>query len=151
VMTLLGLACIRATLLEERMSAALYDRSLAFQAAEGGLRFGEAIAASRPDYSGPCALGKCGFPLPGTNDVWKNELIWAAAPAAAVDVEGIVATPRYLVELLADQVPPQDTCTTSGDISESACSGSERRYRITARSEQAGRASVWLQSVYAVP
>ena len=33
VMTLLGLVGIRTTLLEERMSASLYDRSLAFQAA----------------------------------------------------------------------------------------------------------------------
>jgi type IV pilus assembly protein PilX len=151
VMTLLGLVSIRTTVLEERMSASLYDRSLAFQAAEAGLRFGEVDAASRPNYTGPCALGKCGFPITGAPDVWKDESVWATAPMAEVDVEGIVAAPQYIVELLADQVPPQDTCTTTGDISETACAGSERRYRITVRSQQAGRASVWLQSVYAVP
>lgn len=42
VMTLLGLAVLRTTLLEERMSANLYDRSLSFQAAETALRDAEA-------------------------------------------------------------------------------------------------------------
>ncbi|HEY5802340.1 MAG TPA: PilX N-terminal domain-containing pilus assembly protein [Lysobacter sp.] len=41
VMTLLGLASLRGTLLEERMSAAMFDRSLAFQAAESALRVAE--------------------------------------------------------------------------------------------------------------
>lgn len=41
VMTLLGLAVLRGTLLEERMSANMYDRSLAFQVAEGALRDAE--------------------------------------------------------------------------------------------------------------
>ena len=41
VMTLLGLAAIRSTLLRERMSANMYDRSLAFQSAESALREAE--------------------------------------------------------------------------------------------------------------
>lgn len=41
VMTLLGLAVLRSTLMEERMSANMYDRSLAFQATEGALREAE--------------------------------------------------------------------------------------------------------------
>ena len=43
VMTVLGLAVMRSTLLEERMSANMYDRSLAFQQAESGLREAEAV------------------------------------------------------------------------------------------------------------
>jgi type IV pilus assembly protein PilX len=42
VMTILGLAVMRGTLLEERMSANMYDRSLAFQQAESALREAEA-------------------------------------------------------------------------------------------------------------
>ena len=41
VMTLLALAVLRGTLLEERMSANMYDRSLAFQQAESALREAE--------------------------------------------------------------------------------------------------------------
>lgn len=42
IMTLTGLAMLRSSLLEERMSANLYDRSLAFQQAESALREAEA-------------------------------------------------------------------------------------------------------------
>lgn len=41
IMTLLGLAVLRGTLLEERMSANMYDRSLAFQQTESALREAE--------------------------------------------------------------------------------------------------------------
>ncbi len=41
VMTLIGLAVLRTTLLQERMSANLRDRSLSFQAAEAALRDAE--------------------------------------------------------------------------------------------------------------
>src|SRR3546814_17172616 len=41
VVTLLGLAALRTTILQERMSANLFDRSLSFQAAETALREGQ--------------------------------------------------------------------------------------------------------------
>lgn len=44
--TLIGLAGIRNTSLQERMSANMYDRSLAFQRAEAGLRAAEAAITS---------------------------------------------------------------------------------------------------------
>lgn len=47
IMTLLGLASLRATLLEERMAGAMVDRNLAFQAAESALRAGEAFVDSQ--------------------------------------------------------------------------------------------------------
>lgn len=47
VMTLLGLASLRSTLLEERMTGAMFDRSLAFQVAESALREGEAFVTAQ--------------------------------------------------------------------------------------------------------
>lgn len=41
IMTLLGLSVLRGTLLQERMSSNLYDRSLSFQSAETALREAE--------------------------------------------------------------------------------------------------------------
>lgn len=62
IMTLLGLAVLRGSLLEERMSANLYDRSLAFQQAESALREAEArirnVVAS--DGMGYVIGAKCG-------------------------------------------------------------------------------------------
>jgi type IV pilus assembly protein PilX len=46
VATLIGLAGARGTLLQERMSANMYDRSLAFQRAEASLRAAEAAITS---------------------------------------------------------------------------------------------------------
>ncbi len=49
VMTLLGLASIRSTSMQEKMGANLYDRSLAFQAVESALREAESgITISSP-------------------------------------------------------------------------------------------------------
>ena len=52
VMTILGLAVMRGTLLEERMSANMYDRSLAFQQAESALREAEAAVRASVLASG---------------------------------------------------------------------------------------------------
>jgi type IV pilus assembly protein PilX len=158
VMTLIGIVGIRGTLMEERMSASLYDRSLAFQAAEAALRVGESVAAGRPPTpaAGTCVAGLCGFPLTNAAPHWESTAVWENARIATVELDGKVATPKYIIELLADGVPPRGSCVTDGDVSESVCTGSERRYRITARSQEAdpaatGRSSVTLQSIYAVP
>lgn len=62
IMTLLGLAMLRSSLLEERMSANLYDRSLAFQQAESALREAEARirAVVATDGMGYVIGAKCG-------------------------------------------------------------------------------------------
>ncbi len=160
IMTLLGLAAMRGTLMEERMSANQLDRSMSFQAAEAALREGEEVATGKPLLPGNgalgsgCAAGLCAIPDPTVvTPVWMNSAVWAAAPSAVVDLgSGVTATPKYIVELLADNVPPKGDCTTSGDVSPDAdCTGTERRYRITALSEANDRAQVMLQTTYAVP
>lgn len=160
VMTLLGLAAMRGTLMEERMSANLLDRSLAFQATEAALREGEALAASKPALpAAGCANGLCAKPNPATasdRERWLNAGFWADGSGnwreATVTVGDLTAKPRFIVEFMADNVPSKGSCTTDIDVSpESACAGTERRYRITARSQAADRAEVILQSNYAIP
>ena len=77
--------------------------------------------------------------------------MWNTAQTAVIESGGKVENVRYIVELIADRVPPRGTCTTTGDVSGSPCTGSEKRFRITARSQETGRATVMLQSIYAVP
>ena len=149
VMTLIGLASLRGTLLEEKMTSNMRDRSLAFESAEAALRQGEAVAAGRPSPAAGCTNGMCGIPDPTATSVWLDEAVWANAPAASVPAGSPAA--KYIVELIADNVPAKGACTTSGDVSETTCSGTERRYRISARSNVAGRANVMLQSLYSVP
>lgn len=153
VMTLLALTSLRGTLLEERMSANLMDRSLSFQAAEAALREGEALAAGKPPLpAAGCSNGVCARVDPAAAPRWQDETVWSNARVAVVNLGGVTARPRFFVELLADNVPAKGSCTTSEDVSpDAACSGTEHRYRITARSEAVGRAAVILQSNYAVP
>jgi type IV pilus assembly protein PilX len=146
---------MRSTLMEERMSAAEFDRSLSFQAAEAALREGESVAASKPMPTGPgCTNGICAKPLPGDVPRWLDtDANWVAnsRAVALTDVGTLTANPRFIVELMADDAHGS-ACTTSGDMSpDAACSDVENRYRVTARSQQAGRADVVLQSIYAAP
>lgn len=156
VMTLLGLAAMRGTLMEERMSANQYDRSLSFQAVEAALREGEAVANNKPSLpSTGCQNGLCAKPIATDPDRWLVSGFWDDASGnwreATVTLGTLTAKPRYIVELLADDVPGS-SCTTSGDVSPDAgCTQLESRYRITARSQAANRAEVILQSIYKVP
>lgn len=154
VMALVGIAMLRGTLMEEGMSGAMMDRSLSFQAAEAALREGEALAANTKPVGtvDACVSGVCGIQNPENTPVWEVQANWAAAPETTVDLGGLTAKSRYLVELMADNVPRLGSCTTGEDVSpEAACVGTESRYRITARSEAAGRSEVMLQTVFAVP
>lgn len=164
VMTLLGLASMRGTLLQERMSASLTDRSRSFQAAEAALRQGEVnagfITNSNPAPAGvfDCRTVNClQLPpeLPPTPVPVPPVANWAAAQTPALPVFTNTAPPQFLLELLAINVAPTpeertQLCPMAVDINAPECSARWRVYRITARSQQAGRAGVMLQSIFKV-
>lgn len=145
VMTLLGLASLRGTLMEERMSAGSYDRSLSFQAAEAALREAEAALAS----GGLCVPAtSCPRPLPNGPDVWEVAGfncspggIWTAA-AAPVGARAI--TPVYTVELMGPAPPPNNPgCGLDGDTS---CMVDYFRITACSGDPASGRAVTILQS-----
>jgi type IV pilus assembly protein PilX len=152
LIALIGLASMRGTLMEERMSASVRDRGLAFQAAEAALREGELLAATKPALpASGCAKGLCAKPDPKAAPVWEDEAVWNDAPVTVVTLGDETARPKFIVELLASNVPAKASCTTTNVVGEGGCSGSESRYRVTALSRANGRAEVMLQSIYAVP
>lgn len=157
VMTLLALAAMRGSILQERMSANGYDRSMGFQAAEAALREAETIAKAKPMPTGTgCTDGICSMPEPNDTPRWQDDANWDAMSKqvtvwTADANEPLAATPRYIIELMATDAV-SDNCTTSGDVSPDAdCDVTEYRYRITARSRAPGRADVILQTMYAAP
>lgn len=161
VMTLLAIASLSGTLMEERMSTAQFDRNMAFQAAEAAMREAEEVARGKPALpANGCNDGLCARPDP-TNAAerqrWNNAGFWNDGSGnwaeADVEIHDLAAQPRYIIELLDDAVQDSKVCTTSGDVSlEANCTILSSRYRITVRTpDQAGRASVTLQSIYAVP
>lgn len=99
VLTLLALAAMRTTTLEERMSGNARDRDLAFQAAEAALRAGEQAVsgATTPAF----ALGTAYTPriAAGTlSTYWQNTHPWATQSVAAWQPAGTSAAPRFVIE-----------------------------------------------------
>lgn len=150
VMTLLGLASMRGTLLEERMSGNLYDRSLAFQAAEAALRQGEALAVTKPVFpvAGCDAAGLCATPDPNVAPLerWLDPAFvgWVDSTTSLGTTAG---TPQFFVEDMG-LAPNWPGCNREMDVSANCLS---RRFRVTARSIAADRAQVILQSNVAAP
>lgn len=148
IMTLLGLAILRSTMLEERMAGNMYERSLAFQAAESALREGELVAAASPTPPGSgCAAGVCSEPDITATERWLDTAFagWVDAPALA----GASPAPppgAYFVEYMGLS-PTWPGCERQVPIAPLCLAPS---YRVTARSTAAGRASVILQSNFVV-
>lgn len=153
VMTVLGLTILRSTMLEERMSANLLDRSLAFQAAETALREGETLAAlpatraNVPDPGEPCVGGLCPTPDASQPDRWMDNSFggWVSA---GTPVSALAAAPEFFVEYMGD-APTWPGCDLVDEASMSPLC-MRPRYRITARSQAADRAAVVLQSNFIV-
>ena len=163
VMTLLGLAVVRSTLLEEKMSSNLYDRSLAFQAAESALREAEILVRSKVVAGMPigydCSLVGRDCPVVPSNaytgnvagcsvdskDCWRNGAVQQALSAGA---------PQYYVEYFGKR-DSTDALSLGSSANANQYGGGggvqlESFYRITARSADpsttSGRSVVVLKS-----
>ncbi|MFN3333379.1 MAG: pilus assembly protein [Caldilinea sp.] len=163
LVTLFGMLVVRNVANDERLAGFIYDRNLALQAAEAALREGEAVAAAQarsgnggfPPYDDRdstcpvyainfCINGLCAKPDKDCTPRWlaTNFYGWRYAPA--VGTGSLMLYPQYFVEYLGNTFP----CSPYLDCSQPANCNCFR-YRITARSQAAGRAQVMLQSVFA--
>lgn len=152
VMTLLGLASLRGSIMEERMSANLFDRGLMFQAAEAALRQGEDFAGTtRPSqYDAACTNGLCTAPSTTADVTFVNRWLLPNPPykvAATVTSGALTVTPGYFIEFMGT-APNWPGCDRENPI-QAGCLGP--RYRVTARATAAGRSQVILQSSFTSP
>jgi type IV pilus assembly protein PilX len=172
VMTLLGLASLRSTLLQERMGAALFDRSIAFQAAESALReaeifvAGQAVGSIDPLLSGAafdCRLNaRCESnpfitaPVGVANSCAFNAALWRTATTVSNLQSG---TPQFCVEYIGERTTDQQM-GQQGNLNANQYGGTgggvvvERIYRIYARSANIttvnDRASALLLSTFSI-
>src|SRR5690349_5661569 len=148
IATLLGLASIRGANLQERMSANMYDRSLAFQRAESALRAAETAIINNSQISilrgvdcSSAATNACptipadAFTGSGTG----NGTNWVAVDTAhAVNSTKTVGTPQYLIQFMgagsADSSLGLESNADFGNYGNSYPPGNVAYYRITARS-----------------
>lgn len=146
--SLLGMAVLRSSAMQERMSANLRDRSLAFQAAESALRYAQDVVLSGSSWD---------TSVPTVDDCTNSSVCvvdptdpasaafvppWRAVPAGSYDSTRLAAAPEYWIEYLGtgpgrkgscDTVPPSLDCQSP-------------MFRVTARSRALGRADVVLQA-----
>lgn len=160
VMTLLALASLRIGNLEERMTANLFDRGLAFQATEAALREGEALARSSstpPAAGSDCANGLCGKPQSVLSEQQITALFKKNARTASPLEKNTLAVPksdnvRYLV-VHRGRAEAIHGCSSvlgaSGGIKDPLCL--VEAYQVEARYEAPDRAVVVLRSVVHVP
>lgn len=153
IVTLVGLAAMRGTLLQERMAGNVAARGAAFQAGEAALREAEAIVADGPDMPDAgegCRDGLCAMPAPADAPRWESDTFWETAGntrTSSYQPDG--AELRYFVEYMG--LGSSTDCTTDIDVSASGgCAANVRNYRITARSELDNGSVVILQSSYQV-
>lgn len=165
VATVLGISSIRNTSLQERMSGNQYDRSLAMQAAESGLRAAQtAITEAQNPAAIPNAINCNIQPLPNfctvtvpNGDPFLGNDGWNSIPADDRINTGLtVGTPQYHITFMVEE--------EGDDLYEQLASGPEcamygnncdqpraNFYRITSRSSapiaNSSRASVALQSI----
>ncbi|WP_312914439.1 PilX N-terminal domain-containing pilus assembly protein [Stenotrophomonas sp.] len=142
ILSVLGVAILRGTSMQDRMSANMRDRSLALQGAETALRYAQdqvlagaandVWAGAPPNGSDCTTSGVCPT---GSTAVWKS------MPAGTYDSR-LAAAPEYWIEYVGvapgrkgscDTIPPSADCESP-------------MYRITARSRSAGRANAELQA-----
>jgi type IV pilus assembly protein PilX len=155
VATLIGLAGVRSTNLQERMSANMYDRSLAFQRAEAALRDAErAITANwqiatlgGQDCSATSAV-LCTI-LPPLNAVWTS-----VGGIYNVNNDKTPGTPQYFIQFMgtgnAQNQLGLDANADYGNYGNSYPPDNVAYYRVTARSsapaDAGDRSIVTLQS-----
>ena len=154
VVTLLGLAGMQNTSLQERMSGNMYDRSVAMQSAEAALRAAEAAISANPNIGVDCTANLCDV-IPantfnGTDGTWTN----VAAPFLVNAAVAGGATPQYHIQFVAqgNQEDPlgQSQSANSAQYGGSGAGIPVNFYRITVRSAvptaNGTRAFVVLQS-----
>ncbi|HEU0153017.1 MAG TPA: PilX N-terminal domain-containing pilus assembly protein [Arenimonas sp.] len=161
IVTLLGLASMRGTVMQERMSGNAAARAIAFQAAEAVLREAESYAADpgRPDPpSTGCSGGLCATPPQNAAAPWETDTFWTSGTgfrssnleaAADRDVELL----RYVIEDMGEAGTLTGDCSGDIDLSVSDCTSSAvgRYFRITVLSRMANGTEVMLQSTYQAP
>lgn len=105
LVTILGLAGMRDSIMQERMSGNMLDRNLAFQAAEAALRRGEANPEGGPFIPDT----QPNWPPPN----WNDQTIWNTRSTPYLGaIDNVAEAPRFFIErrdiALGESVSPDE-------------------------------------------
>ena len=138
VVTLLGLSGMRTTALQERMSANLYDRSLALQAAESALLAAETAITLDPNIGANCLAVIC--PLMPANTFTGTDNQWTPLDDDdAANRTLATSAPQFHIQLIGQGTGEDEDFGTSlsantGQYGHFTAPTAVNYYRVTARS-----------------
>lgn len=156
LITIVGLAAIRGTGLQENMAGNMRDRNIAFQAAESALREGETIVSPTtkvlPAFNCVKASGTCPdqSATPKKAVIFMTEDEWDfVAKESAMDLD-VADKPSYLLEELDVDIGASAAVEGSAiDVGGMMTTGDATPYRVTARGYGLSQdAEAILQSAY---
>lgn len=147
MLSLLATGSIRGVSMQEKMTAASYDRALAFQAVEAALREAESrvVPGANPVFpASGCTNGLCARPDATSVERWNDSSFsgWQNAASSMGSLVG--ATAQFIIEDMGT-APRWFGCDRIVPVSAYCLAP---RYRITATSGATGRANVMLQVTY---
>lgn len=165
LLTLIGVAGMRDTMLQEKMAGNLRDRELALQAAEAALRQGELAAKTQAVWGIPGYEELTAMPVRLEQSYWSPaSYSWTSSNSVVYTgtLNDVSQPPRFVVEKLpttmSDQAPSVSKfaggggsagMVTSADLGTRPHTVSRQDYRITAIGWGiTGTAAVVLQSTY---
>lgn len=153
VITLVGLAAVSGTIMQNKMAANQYDRQIAFQASEAALREGEAaILTATAALPAPAGFEDCSVPAGGSsttppaNYCLANPFEDSGVPSnqvVTVDDDDFdpgsvaAAEPQYVIQYLGEFAAPDVAIHQVGGQSRYGAPPPKKLadyYRITARS-----------------
>lgn len=160
VITLVGLAAVNGTVMQQKMSANFHDRQVAFQSTEAALREA-ALAVQATTGAAPAGFFDCS---PTSGNVCQSDPFIdpnvatsyiTTVPVSAYAAGSMAAgQPQYIVQYLGNfpMPAPRVKQTSHAAYGETSAKQTADFYRITARSGDpatlGGRAYVELQSVF---
>jgi type IV pilus assembly protein PilX len=141
LITMIGVAGMQTTNMQERMAGAMMDRNQAFQTAESALRSAEIyLAATKSPTS--TKLGSTA--KPGSSDYWDSVFNWTTATAITdAKYDELAADPLYVIEKIS-------TVAAGSSVQyKDAQSTNVITYRVTAKGTGlSNNTQVILQSTY---
>ncbi|MCQ8105217.1 PilX N-terminal domain-containing pilus assembly protein [Methylomonas sp. SURF-2] len=123
LLSIISVAGMQTTTLEEKMTGNQRDRNLAFQAAESAIRAGENFLtqATLPTFNGNNGLYAQNGAPPGADANWASY----STVAYAYDNEQVASAPLYVIQRMRD--------IESGSSLDAGSYGQSEMYRVTAR------------------
>lgn len=140
VSTMIGVASIRGTSMNEKMSSNMYDRSLSTQGAEAALLAGEAALLANPAIAIDCTVANVGCPPSPATTFTSTTTDWTTVGADFEVNDGLLGSkPQFYVERMGEVggsdelgVGNSANCSNYGGCDEAPPTAAS--FRITGRS-----------------